>query len=220
MFDTSHIIEPHKNQPVLIEGAPLKDAEVVMIMLHGRGATADSMLSLVNEFAQPNVAYIIPQAKQNTWYPYRFIEERRKNEPGITSGMQMIDYLIDETKKHGFVEKEIILLGFSQGACLALDYAARNPQKYGGVIGLSGGLIGKQLDYKDFSGNLEHTPIFLGCSDVDFHIPIDRVHETKKIFKLLNGSVTLKIYPDMDHTINKDEIEHVIKIIHGTVTKK
>lgn len=220
MLDTSKIIEPHKNQPVLQSGAAKNEAKAVMIMLHGRGATAESILSFADKFVFPNVTYLAPQAKVNTWYPYRFIEPREKNEPGITSGLQLIESIISQLNQKGFSTEKIILFGFSQGACLALEYAARNPHKYGGIIGLSGGLIGDKLNYSNYTGSFHQTHVFLGCSEIDFHIPIERVKETTKIFKLLNASVIEKIYPGMDHTINEEEIEIVSGMIKNVISKQ
>ena len=180
-----------------------------MIMIHGRGATADSILSLANEFDAEGFAYLAPQAANNTWYPFRFLEPIERNEPWLSSALQVIDDLITHVVTSGIPAERIMLLGFSQGACLTLEYAARHAQRYGGVIGLSGGLIGPDQTPRSYAGSFGGTPIFLGCSDVDVHIPLERVHEAARVLRQLGGEVTTRIYPNLDHTINQDEIDHV-----------
>jgi phospholipase/carboxylesterase len=199
----------HQDQPILISGAPLNQARAAMIMLHGRGATAEDILSLADEFDVNDFAYLAPQAANNTWYPYRFIEPIERNEPWLSSALQVIDDLITRVIAAGIPTERVVLLGFSQGACLTLEYAARHPQRYGGIVGLSGGLIGAADIPHNYAGSLAGTPIFIGCSDIDFHIPLDRVHTTTQILRQLGGNVTERIYPGLDHTINQDEIDFV-----------
>jgi phospholipase/carboxylesterase len=194
---------------MLATGAPLNQACAAMIMMHGRGASADSILSLAHEFDAEGFAYLAPQAANNTWYPYRFIEPIERNEPWLSSALQVIDDLITRVSVGGIPAERIVLLGFSQGACLTLEYAARHPQRYGGIVGLSGGLIGPDDTLRNYSGSLAGTPIFIGCSDIDFHIPLDRVHEAAQVLQQLGGDVTERIYPGLDHTINQDEIDFV-----------
>ena len=210
----------HKNQHVLHYGTLLDDAKAVMIMVHGRGASAHDILSLAYEIALPNIAYIAPQAKGNTWYPYSFLSPVEMNEPDLSSGLAVIDSIFESLHQKGFASEQIYLLGFSQGACLSLEYAARNPRKYGGVLGLSGGVIGEALDQNNYSGNLKGTEVFLGCSDVDPHIPLQRVNETEMIFTELNAKVTKRIYKGMPHTVNEDEIEFVKTIIISRIKKR
>jgi phospholipase/carboxylesterase len=155
------------------------------------------------------VAYLAPQAANNTWYPYRFIEPIARNEPWLSSALQVIDDLLAHVIAAGIPTERIVLLGFSQGACLTLEYTARHPQRYGGVVGLSGGLIGAEDAPRHAVGSLAGTPIFIGCSDIDFHIPLDRVHAAAQILGQLGGVVTERIYPGMDHTINQDEVDFV-----------
>ncbi|MDZ7692448.1 MAG: dienelactone hydrolase family protein [Balneolaceae bacterium] len=169
------------------------------------------MLPLADEFAQPDFHYVAPQAANHTWYPYSFLEPKEKNQPGISSGLQKIYNLIQSLKKDGIPQEKIMLLGFSQGACLATEFAARHPEKYGGVVGFSGGLIGPDIQFNQYSGDLQHTPVFLGCSDVDPHIPEERVNETERVFQQLGASVNKKLYEGMPHTVNEDEI----KIVRG-----
>ncbi len=220
MIDTNGIIEPHKDHPVFESGATLMDAKAVMIMIHGRGATAASILELAEEFNNNDFAYLAPQANNTTWYPYRFIDPVEANEPNLSSALQMIDTLVKYLIDNEFPESKIVLLGFSQGACLALEYAARNPRNYGAVIGLSGGLIGPMGKEFSFDGSFsKETKVFLGCSDTDFHIPVERVHETAEVFRTMGAGVSKEIYESMGHTINDDEIERVSRILHKILAK-
>lgn len=197
---------PHQTTQTATYGAQLSRAKAAKIMVHGRGATAESMFSLAVEFAQPDFHYVAPQAQNHAWYPYSFLQPKENNQPGLSSGLQRIHDLLEEIKSAGIPTKKIILLGFSQGACLATEYSARHPQKLGGVVGLSGGLIGPEIDESLYSGSMEQTPVFLGCSNIDPHIPKERVDETETVFKSLSANVTKKIYPGMPHIVNEDEI--------------
>jgi phospholipase/carboxylesterase len=163
------------------------------------------------------MCYVIPQAADFTWYPYRFIESRAANEPGLTSGLHLIDTLVNAVIDNGLNREKVYLLGFSQGACLAADYVARNPAAYGGLFVLSGGLIGKQINLADYCGDLDNTPVFLGCSDSDFHIPESRVHETASIFEQLNADVTKRIYAGMGHTVNQDELDFINLVLGQSI---
>jgi predicted esterase len=205
----------HQGQPLLNAGAPLEAARAAMIMLHGRGADAGDILSLHHEFEKVQVAYLAPQAAQNSWYPYRFIEPLEANEPWLTSALQVVDNLLQNLVNQGIPEEKIILLGFSQGGCLALEYAVRHAKKYGGIIGLSSGLIGPPGTEWNFPGTLEATQIFLGCSDRDFHIPKERVIESARVLEQKGAEVTMKLYPGLGHTINQEEIEVVRHIMAG-----
>ena len=207
---------PHQNQPLKRYGAPLEKADAVMIMVHGRGATPESMFPLADAFNRPEVHYIAPAAANHTWYPHSFLAPVEKNEPGITSGLLAIRQIVAMLNKSGIPHRKIILLGFSQGACLALEFAARHPQRYGGVAGLSGGLIGPEVNTDDYGGDLKGTPVFLGCSTVDPHIPKERVDETASILTKLHARVTRKLYEGMGHTVNEDEIDRVEKMIGKT----
>ncbi len=207
----------HQGQPVLAAGKPLAQAKAAVIMVHGRGATARDILSLSREFDAPDVAYLAPQANGNAWYPYRFMEPIAANEPYLSSALAVIDGLVKHVEGTGIPRDKIVLLGFSQGACLATEFAARNAGRYGGVVGLSGGLIGPDGTPRDYPGSMAGTPVFLGCSDVDFHIPKERVDETARIFQALGGDVTERLYPNMDHTINEDEIDFVNGLLGNLV---
>jgi predicted esterase len=199
----------HQGQQVLTAGVSLEEAQGIMIMLHGRGAGAFDILSLSEEFESNAFAYLAPQAAQNSWYPYRFIEPLEKNESWLSSALQVVDDLVKNIKENGIPSEKLFLLGFSQGACLVLEYAVRNAKKYESIIGLSGGLIGPPGTLWDFPGSLDNTPVFLGCSDQDFHIPKERVIESSEVFEKKGAEVTMKLYPDLGHTINQDEIEIV-----------
>lgn len=200
---------PHQGQPVRIAGEPVSRARTAMLMIHGRGARAEDILSLANEFDQPGFAYFAPQAAGNTWYPNRFLVPLTMNEPWLSSALTFIDEVLEEIINAGVPAPQIMLLGFSQGACLALEFAARNARRYGGIVGLSGALIGPDDTPRDYKGSLAGTPVFLGCSDVDFHVPKERVHETAEVMRRLGGEVTERLYPNMGHTVNQDEIDFV-----------
>jgi predicted esterase len=205
--------DPHKDQPVLFEGAPLDKARAAMIMVHGRGANARSILSLVPELAQTDIAFVAPQAANNTWYPYSFLQPIASNEPFLTSALNALAAQVRSLNDAGFPNEKIMLLGFSQGACLSSEFVARNATRYGSLFALSGGLIGPDGTPRDYAGSLNGTPVFLGCSDIDQHIPLARVHESTEVFRKLGGNVTERIYPGMGHIINEDEINFVREII-------
>src|SRR5918993_2230292 len=169
---------PHGDERVLVDGAPLETAAGALIAIHGRGAGAEDIIALGKEIAPPNVAILAPQAAGNTWYPYRFLEPTERNEPYLSSALRVVANLIAQLGEHGIPPERVALLGFSQGACLALEVAARNPRRYAGVIGFSGGLIGPPGTSFDYAGSLESTPVFIGSSDVDPHIPKERVEES------------------------------------------
>jgi predicted esterase len=204
---------PHQGQPVRSAGVPLEQAHAALVLIHGRGATADNILTLSPALDIPGFAYLAPQAGGHTWYPQSFLAPIQNNEPGISSGLQAIQDVLARVGAAGVPLERTVLLGFSQGACLALEFAARQARRYGGVVGLSGGLIGPDGTPRNYPGTLEETPIFLGCSDVDPHIPAERVRETADVMRRLNGQVTMRLYPGMGHSINDDEIAAVRKIM-------
>lgn len=184
-----------------------------MIMLHGRGASAESILMLAEEFDQTDFAYLAPQAANGTWYPNRFLAPTASNEPWLSSALRIVGEVVAQVHAEGIAHERIMLLGFSQGACLALEYAARHAQRYAGVIGLSGGVIGAENEARRDHGHFDGTPIFLGCSDVDFHIPKERVEHAAKILQALGAEVTMRLYRNMEHTVNHDEIKFVRALI-------
>lgn len=177
-----------------------------MIMVHGRNAAPENILEFAEALNHPEFTYLAPAAAGGTWYPLSFMAEIESNEPGISSGISVIHGLIEDSLKQGIPTQRIMLLGFSQGACLASTAALRRPARYGGVIGYSGALIGPPGTRWETSGKFDGTPVFLGCSDVDSHIPRARVAESAAAFEQMGASVTERIYPGMGHTVNEDEI--------------
>lgn len=201
----------HSDQEVLTAGKPVEEADRAVVMLHGRGATAHGMLQLAEKL--PEAAYLAPQAANRTWYPNSFMEPRQENQPHLDSALEKVDSIVE--KAAGSVGKQnVVLLGFSQGACLASEYTASNPDKYGGLVVLSGGLIGEEI--QEFSGNLEETPVFIGCSENDPHIPIERVNQTEQVFNRLNAEVDKYIFEGSHHGIVEHEIEKTKDIIRRT----
>ena len=205
--------EPHAGQPVLTGGPHPADARVTMILLHGRGASAEDILALALEIGLDDVAYLAPQARGNTWYPYSFLAPLAQNEPGISSAFGVLSRLIDSLDARGMDAQRVGFLGFSQGACLALEYAARHARRYAGVFALSGGLIGPPGTPRNYAGSFGATPVFLGCSDVDAHIPLERVRESAEVFRRMEANVDERIYPRMGHTVNPDEIRAINEIL-------
>lgn len=203
----------HEGQPLLHEGTELELAGAVMIMIHGRGAGAADIMGLAPQFQRDNLAFLAPEAEGRSWYPYSFLVPVQQNEPGISSAMTVISSLVLESELHDVPRERIFLLGFSQGACLALEFAARYPARYGGVFGLSGGLIGPPGTSWESEQSLQGTPVFIGCSDVDPHIPKSRVEESAETLRKLGGNVDMQLYAGMGHTISGAEIEAVNKVI-------
>lgn len=202
-------MEPHGGQPVLASGPAISEARLVVILVHGRGASAEDILSLTQELRHKDIAYLAPQAAGHTWYPYTFLAPLERNEPGLGSALDVLGSLVDQAGREGAGTERVALMGFSQGACLSLEFAARYARRYAAVIGLSGGLIGPPDTPRDYRGSLDGTPVFLGCSDMDPHIPLERVHETADVFRRMQASVDERIYPRMGHTVNRDELEAV-----------
>ena len=180
-----------------------------MIAIHGRGASAEDILTIADALQLDDVLYVAPQAADSTWYPYSFLSPMERNEPGLTSGLNRIASLIDMLRHEGLPPERVGLMGFSQGACLSLEFAARYARRYAAVIGLSGGLIGPPGTPRDYQGSMEGTPIFLGCSDIDPHIPLARVQESAKVFRAIHAVVDERIYPAMGHLVNQDEIDAI-----------
>jgi phospholipase/carboxylesterase len=210
----------HQGQPVAHAGAVVSRAKAAMILLHGRGASAEDILSLAQAFAQPDIAYFSPQAAGHSWYPHSFLAPLEDNEPWLSSALQVIADMLRDLASDGIPPSRVVLLGFSQGGCLTLEFAARNARRYGAVIGLSAGLIGPGGTSRAYSGALQGTPVFLGCSDVDPHIPLARVHESSRSLSNLGGTVEERIYPGMGHTINEDEIKHVHSLLTQQVSAR
>lgn len=207
----------HQGRPIFGAGEAVEDGQAAVIMLHGRGATAGDILKMHTEFNQSGVAYVAPQAAGNTWYPNSFMAPIDSNEPALSSALQLVGDIVAHIEDAGIPTERIMLLGFSQGGCLALEYVARNAQRYGGVVGLSAGVIGPEGTPRDYEGTMDGTPVFLGCSDIDPHIPKERVEETAQVFKDLDADVTMRLYRGMAHTVNADERD-VVRSMLSTLT--
>jgi phospholipase/carboxylesterase len=188
-------------------GVPLKEAKKALIMLHGRGAGSNDILSIARHLNVEDFALIAPQAENRTWYPYSFLVPIAENEPSFSKSLETIAQVVAAVQENGIEKENIYFLGFSQGACLALEFTARNAAKYGGVVAFTGGLIGDKVYENHYAGNFENTPIFIGTSDPDFHVPVERVNETEILLKKLGATVTKKIYDNMGHTISQDEVD-------------
>jgi predicted esterase len=208
--------DPHGGQPVMTRGPAPRDARLAAILVHGRGAGAGDILSVAAELDLHDIAFLAPQAAGHTWYPYSFLAPIPQNEPGLTSGLGVLARLVATLSADGLDPARIALLGFSQGACLTLEFAARHAARYAGVIGFSGGLIGPPGTPRDYAGSFGRTPVFLGCSDVDPHIPLERVHESADVFRRLGAEIDTRIYPGMGHTVNDDEIRAARTILSMT----
>jgi phospholipase/carboxylesterase len=204
----------HNLNHIETAGAALDQAKKVMIMIHGRGASAHNILALSDHVLPEDFAFVAPQASGGSWYPYSFLAPIPQNEPSLSAALDVVGALVEKlTGEYRFAKKDIFFLGFSQGACLSLEFVARNADRYGGVFGLSGGLIGPEGTPREYAGTLKNTPVFLGCSDVDHHIPKERVLESAEVLEKLGASVTLQLYKNFGHSINADEIEHVNRIL-------
>ena len=206
---------PHQGQPLARAGRPVEEASGAVVMVHGRGATAESILELRHEFENPDLAYVAPQAAGYTWYPYSFMAPMERNEPGLSSALARLGEVLAGLEAAGIPPERTVLLGFSQGACLSLEFAARNARRYAAVVGLSGGLIGPPGTPRDYPGSFDGTPVFLGCSDRDPHIPRERVDESAAVLRRMGAEVTERIYPAMGHTVNEDEMEFVRGLVAG-----
>lgn len=207
---------PHQGGLIQSAGEPLERARAAMLMVHGRGASAEDILSLVGQFGIAGFAYLAPQAANNTWYPNRFLAPLSQNEPWLSSALAFLD----ETYRKiipSVPPERLIFLGFSQGACLTLEYAARHARRFGGLVGLSGAIIGPENLVRNYAGSLEGTPVFLGCSDMDPHIPKERVDATAEVLQRLGGQVTERIYPQMGHIVNPDEIGFVRQMMQSVL---
>jgi predicted esterase len=199
--------DPHSEQPVIWRGLDPSNARLVVVLVHGRGASADAIFTLADQFEIADVAYVAPEAAGHTWYPFSFLAPLEQNEPHLSSALRRVRGVVDDVMKRGIPSNRIALVGFSQGACLTLEFAARHAQRYAAIAGLSGGLIGPPGTARDYAGTLAQTPVFLGCSDVDAHVPAERVHESAVVFTRLGAAVDERIYPGLGHTVNRDELD-------------
>ncbi len=206
-------MKPHEGQPILTAGTPLGQSPIVAILIHGRNATPEDILAIVPLLDRPAVTYLAPTAANHTWYPYSFLMDISRNEPDLSSALWVLEMLTASLAAQGIGREHVVLMGFSQGACLSTEFAVRHAGRYGGIVGFSGGLIGPPGTSWDYPGSFEGSPIFLGCSDVDSHIPKERVNESAGVFARMGAAVTKRLYPGMGHTVNGDEIAAVRAIL-------
>ena len=199
-------------QRIVEAGEDLRTARAAMILLHGRGATAEDIMTIASEVQQPGWAYLAPQAAGNTWYPNPFTAPLDSNEPHLSAALETIGRVVERVEAR-MPAQRVVLLGFSQGACLTLEWAARNARRYGGVVGLSGGLIGPDGTPRDYPANFEGTPVFLGCSDIDPHIPMRRVVESGEVLKGMGADVTVRFYPGMGHLVSGEELATISELV-------
>ncbi len=208
---------PHASQPLLTAGLRPADARVTVILLHGRGGAAPDVIARSRDFRQADAAYLAPQAADRSWYPRSFLSPLAQNEPQLSSALAILARLVADLEAQGVPAHRLAFYGFSQGACLALEHAARHARRYAGVFGLSGGLIGPPGTPRGYAGSFDGTPVFLGCSDVDVHIPVERVHESADVFRRMGATVDARIYPGMGHVIVDDELEAVRQVLSAVV---
>jgi predicted esterase len=205
--------DPHANARILSAGEPLSEARAAMLLVHGRGAGAEDIVGLAAELDRRGFAYVVPEAVGRTWYPRSFLSPLEENEPYLSSALGLLGGLVQRLEHEGYGPERVIVLGFSQGACLSLEFAARHAMRYGGVVALSGGLIGPPGTSRKYAGSLDGTPVFLGCSDADPHVPAARVLESAEVLRRLGGEVTERIYPGLGHTVNRDELDRVRRMM-------
>jgi phospholipase/carboxylesterase len=195
----------HSKQ-ISIGGKPAANAKAALILIHGRGASASDIMGLAGQLNVNDMAIYAPQATNNSWYPYSFIAPVSANEPALTSAIDIIDQTVGQAVADGISTNNIYFAGFSQGACLTLEYITRNAMRYGGAVAFTGGLIGEKLDLANYKGDFNGTPILITTGDPDPHVPVSRVEESAEILKGLNANVTLKIYKGRPHTISFEEL--------------
>ena len=205
--------DPHGDQPVVSTGAPASAAQAVVVALHGRGATAQGVVNLAEPLYRHGVTFVAPQAARSRWFPHAAFGPLERNRPHLSSALDAVDRVFDDIEEWGVPTERVVLFGFSQGACLTCEYAARNPRRYGGVVALSGGLLGPADAHREYEGSLDGAPVFLGCGDGDGHAPIERVRETAATFRSLDGDVTERIYEGVGHEVTADEFAFVNSLL-------
>ncbi len=194
-------------------GKSLQEADKALIMIHGRGADARDILSIASHLNVQQYALFAPEATNNTWYPYSFMAPSEQNEPWLSSALDLVKETVDAATEQGISAENIYFLGFSQGACLALEFVARNAKKYGGIVALTGGFIGDKIDQENYSGNFNGTPIFMGTGNPDPHVPLERVRESAIILEKMNAKVHLKVYDGKAHSVSQDEINEANRLV-------
>jgi len=202
---------------IITAGLPVKEAQKALVMIHGRGGSAEDILSLAPHLAVENFALLAPQASGNSWYPYSFLATPERNEPWLTAALNVLKEVTEDLQQQGIAAEQTYFLGFSQGACLMLEFITRNATKYGGAAAFTGGLIGDRIYPENYTGDFNGTPIFIGSSNPDMHVPVERVYATANILQDKHANVTLKVYDNMGHTINQDELAQVNKHVFGAV---
>jgi phospholipase/carboxylesterase len=215
--DTGRSADPHADQPILTGGATPEEAQAAAVLVHGRGATARGMLDFAAEFERPGLRLVAPQARRGTWYPERFLAPLEANEPSLSSALAHVDRAFETAAEAGVPPERTLVVGFSQGACLASEYVARNARRYGGLAVLSGGLVGPDGTPRDYEGSLDGTPAFLGVSDDDPHVPLARFEETRDVLERLGASVTAEVYEGRGHGVFPEELEAVRRLVDGVV---
>jgi phospholipase/carboxylesterase len=205
--------DPHRDTPVRQFGSSIEDADGVVILLHGRGGSADDILSLAREFDLPQLAYLAPQAAGNSWYPNSFLTPRAQNEPWLTSALNKVAATMQIAETAGFSTDQIVIGGFSQGACLSTEFVATHPQRYGGLIAFTGGLIGPLGANLAHAGDLAGTPAFFGSGDPDPHVPWQRVEQSAQILQEMGAVVSVERYPHRPHTVSADEIARAQRLL-------
>lgn len=198
---------------ILTAGKELTRDSKVLILVHGRGGSAADILSLASYLDVNDFTLLAPQATNNTWYPYSFMAPPAQNEPWLSSALSLLKEMVDDLYRQGIPSQNIYFAGFSQGACLTLEFVTRNATKYGGVVAFTGGLIGDRIYKDNYKGDFQNTPVFIGTSDPDPHVPVERVYATTNILKDMNAAVTEKVYSHMGHTINQDEIDNANRLV-------
>ncbi|HRN56883.1 MAG TPA: dienelactone hydrolase family protein [Agriterribacter sp.] len=198
---------------IITAGTAVEEAQKALIMIHGRGGSAEDILSLAAHLQVKDFALLAPQATGNTWYPYSFMAPPVQNEPWLSSALSLLQAVVHDVNEQGIAAENICFLGFSQGACLTLEFVTQNARRYGGVAAFTGGLIGDKIYPEHYSGDFAGTPVFIGSSNPDPHVPVERVYATSNILSGMHAEVTEKIYNNMGHTINRDELDWVNKLI-------
>jgi phospholipase/carboxylesterase len=198
---------------IITAGKDLNNGSKVLILLHGRGGSAEDILSLAQHLDVKDFSLLAPQATNNTWYPFSFMAPTSQNEPWLSSALALLEEILQDLYDKGIPSENIYFTGFSQGACLTLEFVTRNAAKYGGVVAFTGGLIGNKIYPENYQGNFQGTPVFIGTSDPDPHVPVERVYATSNILRDMGAGVTEKVYTNMGHTITQDEIDNANRLV-------
>lgn len=210
---------PHSDQPIVVSGAPRGAADAGVVLLHGRGATAQGVTNLADPLYRHGVTFFAPEAERSRWYPYVFDQPRERNEPHLSGALNRVDAALDRARESRLPPERVLLFGFSQGACLACEYAARNSRRFGGVVALAGGLLGPSVDPDNYSGSLDDTPVFLGVGADDDRVPVSRVRNTAEVFKSLDADVTTRVYDGVGHEVTDDEFDRANALLDGILAE-